>query len=96
MSNTTETWNTVSGYVFFVRNTRGRTFPMLSTFGLTISDAKARVREMIAHRKMYNRSYMQVVSLAQVTLTTDKQLVIFDETNRWQDVALQSAAVAPR
>jgi hypothetical protein len=51
---------------------------------------------MIAHRKMYNRSYMQVVSLAQVTLTTDKQLVIFDETNRWQDVALQSAAVAPR
>jgi hypothetical protein len=96
MSKTTETWDTVSGYVFFVRNTRGRTFPMLSTFGLSVADAKARVREMIAHRKMYNRSYVQVVSLARVTLTTDEQLAVFDENNRWQDcsVELQSAPLA--
>ena len=100
MSNTTETWDTVTGYCFFVRNTRGRTFPMLSTFGLSVSDAKARVREMIAHRKMYNRSYVEIVSLARITVTTDQQLVIFDENNRWQDctneTALQSAPLAPR
>lgn len=84
-TNSTESWDTVTGYCFFVRNTRGRTFPMLSTFGLSVSDAKARVREMIAHRKMYNRSYLEVASLAEVTLTTNKQLVDFSDGKRWQD-----------
>lgn len=99
-SKTTETWDTVTGYCFFVRNTRGRTFPMLSTFGLSVSDAKARLREMIARRKDFNRSYLEVTSLARVTLTTDQQLAVFDENNRWQDcsneTALQSAPLAPR
>lgn len=77
-------WDTVTGFCFFVRNTRGRTFPMLQTFGLTVSDAKARVREMIARRAEYNRSPLDVVSLAQVTLTTDAKLVHYALPNAWR------------
>lgn len=80
----TESWNTVTGYCFFVRNTRGRTFPMLQTFGLTITDSKARVREMIARRAEYNRSPLFIASLAQVTLTTDQQLEHFTTPNGWR------------
>lgn len=80
----TESWDTVTGFCFFVRNTRGRTFPMLQTFGLTVSDAKARVREMIARRAEYNRSPLDVVSLAQVTLTTDAQLVHYANRQAWR------------
>lgn len=87
----TESWNTVTGYCFFVRNTRGRTFPMLQTFGLTITDSKARVREMIARRAEYNRSPLFIASLAQVTLTTDQQLEHFTTPNGWREVQSPSS-----
>lgn len=84
---TVESWDTVSGFCFFVRNTRGRTFPMLSTFGLTVSDAKKRAREMIARRTEYNRSRMDIVELAHITLKTNKKLAVFDPNGfRWQEV----------
>lgn len=77
-------WDTVTGFCFFVRNTRGRTFPMLQTFGLSVGDAKARVREMIARRADYNRSPLIIDSLAQVTLTTDAKLVHYATPNAWR------------
>jgi hypothetical protein len=70
----------------------------VSTFGLTISDAKARLGEMLSGRKTFNRSPMTVASLARVTLSCDEQLVLFDANNHWQDLpeTIQSASIAPR
>jgi hypothetical protein len=65
---------------------------MLQTFGLTVSDAKSRVREMIARRAEYNRSPLTVVSLAQVTLTTDAQLVHYATPNAWRAQATDAFA----
>lgn len=95
----TESWDTVTGFCYFVKNTRGRTFPMLQTFGLTISDAKLRAREMLARRVEYNRSPLVVVSLAQVTLTTDAKIAHFSTPDAWRTAQIgeiQSASSASR
>jgi len=94
--NAPENWDTVTGYCFFVKNSRGREFPMLQTFGLTLDDAKARTREMLARRIAYNRSRVDVVSLAQVTLTTDGHLARFSGRGEWQQVREDSLTHPPQ
>ena len=88
MSNTIESWDTVTGFVFFVKNKRGRTYPMVATFGLTPADCKQRMYELMNQRAAYNRPGLAIVSFAQVTLTTDRQIVSFNKKTHWQDVTL--------
>jgi hypothetical protein len=78
-------WDSVSGYCFFVRNHAGNVFPFVQTFGITASDAKQRMRDAIARRIEHGRSRMDVVGVAKVTLTTDTMLQQFGPSDRWQE-----------
>lgn len=93
---TTERWNHVSGYCFFVRNTKGREFPMVQTFGLSVKDAKARAEEMLQTRREKGRSRVEIVALAAVTLHTDQRLVEFDHKRLWHSVSDEAFPPAPR
>ena len=66
---TTQTKNTVRGYVFIVETQSGRVFPYVPSFGVTVADAIERMAAGI--RRTHNPKSKRPIAFATCELTVD-------------------------